>query len=152
MFTGEEAFGKHVDFYANHIAYCNLRDIGKRPNYHQYLDIFIDASSPDSEELLHSELSSVTLLSKEYHAYINGLYAYLLSFTKKTRPLEDIDSQQHEAELEFERKWKEGEIKGWMKEKKKQPNGEGDGIWCAACRCLSLCRPRPYPHRPKNVL
>jgi splicing factor 3A subunit 3 len=65
MFSGEEGYGKYVDLYANHIAYCNLKNIGKRPGYLQYLDTLAVCES----QPLHSELSKDTRLSKEYAAY-----------------------------------------------------------------------------------
>lgn len=51
-------------------------------------------------------------------------------------PLLDIEGQQREAELDFDRKWEDGEIKGWEEIVPKAPaNGkESNGIWCSACK------------------
>ena len=62
MFSGEEAFGKYLDLYANHTTYNNLKNIGKRLGYLQYLDLLLAAKG----HLLHSELSTSTRLSKDY--------------------------------------------------------------------------------------
>lgn len=62
MFSGEEAYGKYVDLYANHAAYNNLKNIRKRPGYLQYLDILLAAQDAP----LHQELPKDTRLSKEY--------------------------------------------------------------------------------------
>ena len=69
--------------------------------------------------------------------YITALHSYLLSFTKRTRPLFDIESQQREVEVEFDTKWEAGEITGWEESNAKTQdasNGAGQGIWCSACK------------------
>lgn len=73
MFSGEEAYGKYVDLYTNHTAYNNLKGIGKRPGYLQYLDILMLASKGP----VHEELSKETRLTKDYESCV----------------LNDIDSQ-----------------------------------------------------------
>jgi len=60
-----------------------------------------------------------------------GLYNYLLSFSKRTQPLVDIDALQLKAEEEFETLWEGGEVVGWELDTKE--NGAGEGIWCTAC-------------------
>ncbi|KAG6821535.1 hypothetical protein H0H93_000044 [Arthromyces matolae] len=132
LFSGEEAYGKYVDLYANHAAYCNLKNIGKRPGYLQYLDLLLAAQSGP----IHDSLPKEARFSKDYETYIQNLYTYLLSFSKRTQPLRDLETQQHEVETEFNRQWEGQEISGW-EESKPQPsvNGNGStGIWCAACQ------------------
>src|ERR1700761_1941622 len=147
LFSGEEAYGKYVDLYANHTAFTNLRNIGKRPGYLQYLDLLLLAESG----LVHRDLTKEIRFSKDYQSYvgifvrknptayivfryINNLHTYVLSFAKRTMPLVDIDSQQSEATVDFETKWKNGEIVGWEENvPKAQANGkERGGIWCSA--------------------
>ncbi|KAF7964977.1 hypothetical protein HWV62_23040 [Athelia sp. TMB] len=132
MFSGEEAYGKYVDLYANHSAYNNLKGIGKRPGYLQYLDLLLLAAKGS----VHDELSKETRLTKDYELYIKNLHTYLLSFSKRTQPLVDVDAQQRHAEVDFEAKWEAGEISGWetAKPKVQVSNGEAGGIWCAACQ------------------
>lgn len=65
LFSGEEAYGKYVDLYANHSAYANLKNIGKRPGYLQYLDLLLDAQNG----LIHRDLSKETRFSKDYETY-----------------------------------------------------------------------------------
>jgi splicing factor 3A subunit 3 len=62
LFSGEEAFGKYLDLYANHTTYNNLKNIGKRLGYLQYLDLLLTAKT----RALHSELSTSTRFSKDY--------------------------------------------------------------------------------------
>lgn len=70
-------------------------------------------------------------------SYLSGLYSYLLSFTKRTQPLIDVDAAQLHVEEEFNRLWEEGKMDGWMNGPK--TNGGGvEGIWCPACSPLSL--------------
>ncbi|KAF5363509.1 hypothetical protein D9756_000349 [Leucocoprinus leucothites] len=129
MFSGEEAYGKYCDLYANHVAYTNLKGIGKRPGYLQYLDLLLETP-------LHGGLPKETRFSKEYESYIKDLYNYLLSFLKRTQPLTDIESQQKEATSSFDKKWEAKELSEWDSEtgSKTAANGETTGIWCAACQ------------------
>ncbi|KAG6878602.1 hypothetical protein C0993_003057 [Termitomyces sp. T159_Od127] len=132
LFSGEESYGKYVDLYAHHTAYSNLKNIGKRPGYLQYLDILLAAQSGT----VHNNLSKETRFSKDYENYIQNLHTYLLSFTKRTQPLVDVDIQQQEAEADFNKRWEAQEITEW-EEKRLQAstNGNGSaGIWCAACQ------------------
>jgi splicing factor 3A subunit 3 len=61
MFSGEEAYGKYCDLYANHVAYLNLKGVGKRPGYLQYLDFLLETP-------IHQDLSKETRFSKEYES------------------------------------------------------------------------------------
>ncbi|KAF9478160.1 hypothetical protein BDN70DRAFT_880316 [Pholiota conissans] len=133
LFSGEEGYGKYLDLYANHTSYNNLKNIGKRPGYLQYLDLLVAAQNG----LVHSDLPKETRTSKDYETYIKNLHGYLLSFTKKTQPLEDIDTRQKNAAIEFDNKWDANEIRGWedVIESKNLENGtENGGIWCSACQ------------------
>lgn len=133
LFSGEEGYGKYLDLYANHTAYNNLKNIGKRPGYLQYLDLLLAAQNAP----VHSDLSRETRFTKDFETYIKNLHSYLLSFVKKTRPLDDVESQQHQAATEFDSKWEAGDISGWEEQvdPKSKANGDGSaGIWCAACQ------------------
>ncbi|KAK0499861.1 hypothetical protein EDD18DRAFT_1308197 [Armillaria luteobubalina] len=129
LFSGEEAYGKYLDLYANHTAYCNIKNVGKRPGYLQYLDLLMAAQSG----IVHQELSKEARFTKDYENYISNLYTYLLSFAKRTQPLVDVNAQQQEAETEFSKLWDAGELKAWEESSPKvQANGESGGIWCSA--------------------
>lgn len=64
MFSGEEAYGRYCDLYRNHTAYTNLKNIGKRPGYLQYLDLLLAAG----DSPLHHDLPKETRFSKEYES------------------------------------------------------------------------------------
>ncbi|KIY49417.1 hypothetical protein FISHEDRAFT_41478 [Fistulina hepatica ATCC 64428] len=128
LFSGEEAYGKYLDLYAHHTAYTNINGIGKRPGYLQYLDLLLAAQ----EHTVHDDLSKETRLTKDYDTYIKNLNTYLLSFAKRTQPLVDIDTQQREAQVEFEKLWEAGGFEDWQV--KTQLASEDAGIWCAACQ------------------
>lgn len=150
LFSGEEGYGKYLDLYANHTAYTNLKNIGKRPGYLQYLDLLLAAQDGH----LHRDLSKETRFSKDFEkcvivkilfvlwrlissSYIQNLHAYLLSFAKRTLPLVDVQAQQQEAEVEFNTMWDAEEVRGW--EESKQVNGnDAAGIWCAPCMFFLL--------------
>ena len=70
LFSGEEAYGKFVDLYINHTTYNNLKNIGKRLGYLQYLDILLLASNGP----VHRELSKETRMTKDYESYV--IYAF----------------------------------------------------------------------------
>jgi splicing factor 3A subunit 3 len=64
LFSGEEAYGKYVDLYTNHTAYNNLKHIGKRLGYLQYLDSLLLAQNGP----VHQELPKETRLTKDYES------------------------------------------------------------------------------------
>ena len=66
MFSGEEQYGKYLDLYANHTAYNNLKKIGKRLGYLQYLDVLLASQSVT----VHSELSKECRLTRDYELYV----------------------------------------------------------------------------------
>ncbi|KAI0375800.1 RNA splicing factor PRP9 [Pilatotrama ljubarskyi] len=132
MFSGEEGYGKYLDLYANHTTYNNLKHIGKRLAYLQYLDVLLAAESHP----VHTELPKECRLHRDYELYIRALHAYLISFMKRSQPLVDVESQQREAEEQFNKYWDSGETEEWEESQPKAPenvNGEA-GIWCAACQ------------------
>ncbi|KAH9939987.1 RNA splicing factor PRP9 [Amylocystis lapponica] len=134
LFSGEEAYGKYLDLYANHNAYNNLKNIGKRLGYLQYLDVLLAAQSVP----VHSDLPKECRLTRDYELYIKALHGYLISFTKRAQPLVDVESRQREAETAFLKQWEAGEIEGWEESRQGKAatngNGTGEGIWCAACQ------------------
>ena len=72
-------------------------------------------------------------------SYLRALHAYLISFTKRSQPLVDVESQQREAEEQFNKAWEESELaEEWQDSKQARAaagvNGEGSGIWCSACK------------------
>ncbi|KAI0065833.1 RNA splicing factor PRP9 [Artomyces pyxidatus] len=133
LFSGEESYGKYLDLYSNHSSYNNLKNIGKRVGYLQYLDILMLAQS----DPVHSELSKDVRLTRDYELYISSLHSYLTSFMRRTQPLVDLDSRQTTARATFEQKWEANEVEGWEEtsHSKAQANGNGaEGIWCSACQ------------------
>ncbi|KIM29435.1 hypothetical protein M408DRAFT_328707 [Serendipita vermifera MAFF 305830] len=131
LFSGEERYGLCLDLYTSHAQYNNLKHLPRRLQYLQYLDVLATISSSP----LHSELTKECRYTKEYESYLSGLYTYLLSFSKRTQPLVDVDSLQQRAEEEFDILWDEGKVEGW--ESASKQNGANEGVWCQACQ-------RPY--------
>ncbi|KAJ2931604.1 hypothetical protein H1R20_g5510, partial [Candolleomyces eurysporus] len=130
LFSGEESYGRYLDLYSNHTAFTNIKNVGKRPTYLQYLDLLIAAQS----QPVHSDLSKEARFTKDYENYIKELHTYLLSFIKKSQPLHNVESEQQRADEEFKKKWDANEIAGWEAEKPKTDANGGAGIWCAACQ------------------
>lgn len=69
LFSGEENYGKYLDLYANHTAYNNLKHIGKRLAYLQYLDVLLAAQS----ETVRTELPKECRLHRDYELYVPRL-------------------------------------------------------------------------------
>ncbi|QRV87864.1 splicing factor 3A subunit 3 [Ceratobasidium sp. AG-Ba] len=145
LFSGEESFGRYVDLNANHTEYNNLKGLGKRfLPYLQYLTILAEVGAPDATGQLGAELGEKTRFSKEYETcviestfYLSNLYNYLLSFVKRTRPLQPHAQQQADAEAEFDKLWDQNQIQGWDASGSGGPtNGAAptENIWCEACQ------------------
>ncbi|CAG7848852.1 Splicing factor 3A subunit 3 AltName: Full=Protein noisette [Serendipita indica DSM 11827] len=128
LFSGEERYGLCLDLYASHTQYNNLKNVPKRLQYLQYLDALATVSNGS----LHPELPKDCKHSKDYENYLSGLYTYLLSFSKRTQPLVDVESLQRRSEEEFASLWEEGKVPGW--ESKPQAQSTEGEIWCAACQ------------------
>ncbi|KAI9886990.1 MAG: hypothetical protein M1823_001206 [Watsoniomyces obsoletus] len=134
MFTGEEAFGRFLDLTTLHEDYLNLRGV-KRVTYLQYLDLF-DVFSPPQCPMKRAEKNT-----DQYFTYLGSLAAYLESFLKRTRPLEDLDKLFVEIERKFEAAWDADEIPEWSVEGHSTSVGPkvgdsghtGEGVWCADC-------------------
>ena len=62
LFSGEESYGRYLDLYSNHTAFSNIKNLGKRPTYLQYLDLLIAAQS----QPVHSDLSKEARFTKDY--------------------------------------------------------------------------------------
>lgn len=67
LFSGEEAYGRYLDLYANHSTYNNLRDLPKHLPYLQYLDILLAAQDGP----VHRDLPQKTRFTKEFEAYVH---------------------------------------------------------------------------------
>lgn len=81
-----------------------------------------------------SRILMFPFIERSRRRYIRALHAYLISFTKRSQPLIDVESQQREAEAHFNTYWELDESNDWEEAQVKAPeNGSGDGIWCAAC-------------------
>ena len=133
MFTGEESNGRFLDLTTLHEAYLNLPGV-KRLNYLLYLDIF------DAFEMPRMPIKRQGKLSDTYLKYVGDLAAYLESFIRRTRPLEDLEKLFNGLDREFEEAWKSETVPGWTKEDVEISNeagpkteGSGQGFWCSDC-------------------
>lgn len=126
IFSGEEAYGKHLDLYLSHSQYLNLKG-STRLSYVAYLDM-----------LKHGKVERTLDLKEKSNAayleYVQTLYTYLLSFFERALPLVNIQKKIKEEEQRFETAWEADQIDGWENSgAKKQANG-GEGIWCQYCQ------------------
>ncbi|ORY22495.1 hypothetical protein BCR39DRAFT_551420 [Naematelia encephala] len=129
VFSGEEAYGKHLDLYLPHTQYLNLKGANKR-SYISYLDM-----------LRHGQVEK-TLDVKEksvpaYLEYVQTLYNYLLSFFERALPLMNLQSKLEEEGAKFEQQWTDGQVAGWeldVGSKAKAAPANASGIWCPYCQ------------------
>ena len=134
MFTGEESYGRYFDMVELHEQYLNVPGIkgGRRITYLQYLDSFENFSS----------IKRTDKMTDGYFGYLANLAAYLESFMRRTKPLENLEKLFAQFETEFEKAWEAGEVPGWEKHASRSApkhgtapltQGNGTGIWCADC-------------------
>ena len=64
LFSGEESYGRYLDLYSSHTTFCNIKNVGKRPTYLQYLDILLAPAT--NNEPLHHDLSKEARFTKDY--------------------------------------------------------------------------------------
>ncbi|AUB27813.1 splicing factor 3A subunit 3 [Cryptococcus neoformans] len=126
VFSGEEAYGKHLDLYLSHSQYLNLKG-STRLSYVAYLDM-----------LKHGKVER-TLDIKEksnaaYLEYVQTLYTYLLSFFERALPLVNIQKKVKEEEQRFETAWEADQVDGWENSGVKKQANNGEGIWCQYCQ------------------
>jgi splicing factor 3A subunit 3 len=144
MFTGEEGYGRFFDLTTLHEQYLNLPGIkgARRMTYLQYLDAFDIFVPPQCLIKKHDKMTDA------YFQYLGALVLYLEAFMKKIRPLEDLDKIFASFDSEFEKEWEKGEIPGWEQgpsSNGSNPEGPGDGIWCADCE-KEFKNPNVYQH------
>ena len=88
MFSGEEVYGKYLDVYANHTTYNNMKNIGKRIGYLQYLDALLLAENG----LIHMDIPKETRLSRDYETCVNQMFLspfaqYVLGTSSRYTPI-----------------------------------------------------------------
>jgi splicing factor 3A subunit 3 len=62
IFSGEEVYGRYLDLHANHTTFNNLKNVGKRLGYLQYLDALLLAD----KGLIHADIPKETRFSRDY--------------------------------------------------------------------------------------
>ena len=75
MFSGEEVYGKYLDLYANHTTYNNMKNIGKRVGYLQYLDALLLAENG----LIHMDIPKETRLSRDYEMCVSRMLVSIIA-------------------------------------------------------------------------
>ncbi|CAB4068748.1 SF3A3 [Lepeophtheirus salmonis] len=102
-FADEEGYGKYLDLHESYEAYINLKGIPETVDYITYLSIFdrLDTLIPKERK------------GGEYKKYLLGLIEYFEVFTRKVRPLLDLDVVMEETLVEFNQNFDKGEFQGW---------------------------------------
>ena len=128
VFSGEEAYGKHLDLYYPHTLYLNLEG-STRLSYIGYLDM-----------LRHGKVER-TLDTKEktnqaYVNYVQTLYDYLVGFFSRALPLINVQAKLKEEEDNFATAWEADQVERWEDAKKSSASAApaGEAIWCGFCQ------------------
>lgn len=106
-FTDEEGYGKYLDMHLLFEKYINLKGV-TRIDYITYLTKF---------DHLYEISKEVTKKTGAYKEYLTALSDYLEDFTRRAKPLLDLEREMTNCEREFEPKWRTGKIPGWGTEK-----------------------------------
>jgi splicing factor 3A subunit 3 len=130
VFSGEEAYGKHLDLYLSHTQYLNLKG-SSRLSYFGYLDMLRQGKVERTLDVKEKSLPA-------YLEYVQTLYNYLVSYFDRALPLTNIHSKIKEEQDKFEAAWTAGEVPGWESEGPKKSAPTGEGIWCPFCMSLFL--------------
>ena len=148
IFSGEEAYGKHLDLYSSHLSYLNLKGATRcvllfldaavdtdtsRLSYIAYLDMLRHGRVERTLDLREKSLPA-------YFEYVQMLYTYLVSFFERALPLVNMREKLKEEEDSFASSWAAGQISGWAESstKVKVAAINGSGIWCSYCTCAEL--------------
>jgi splicing factor 3A subunit 3 len=75
MFSGEEVYGKYLDVHANHTTFNNMKNIGKRVGYLQYLDALLLAENG----LIHLDIPKETRLSRDYEMCVSRMLLSIIA-------------------------------------------------------------------------
>lgn len=105
-FSAEENYGKYVDMHDLYKRYTNLRVVGDQCNYYTFLGRVqkLDRVARDKKMGSHA-----------YRAYARDLLAYMSGFFKRRHPLADAEDFKRQILAEFEKKWDDGKVEGWMR-------------------------------------
>lgn len=105
QFSGEEVFGKYLDLNSFYDIFCNLPNMNSKDlDYLQYLNKFNSFFF----------IPETTKSSKVYFNYVTNLWNYLADFFWRIQPLVDVQEYVDKWKEEFQIKWKNGQIQGWV--------------------------------------
>ncbi|WVQ79096.1 hypothetical protein IAT38_001190 [Cryptococcus sp. DSM 104549] len=129
VFSGEEAYGKHLDLYLPHSQYLNLKG-ATRLSYVAFLDMLKHGKVERTLDVKEKSLPG-------YLEYVQTLHNYLLSFFERALPLLNVQAKVKELEKAFEAAWEAGQVEGWESasgSKGKAQENSGEGLWCQFCQ------------------
>jgi splicing factor 3A subunit 3 len=132
VFSGEEAYGKHLDLYYAHSLYLNLEGTS-RLSYIGYLDMLRQGTV---ERNLYTREKS----TPAYIKYLETLFDYLIGFFNRALPLVNVQTKLKEEEDNFATSWEAGQVGGWGEEKKPAASASSGAIWCGYCESPSIAQ------------
>ncbi|ORX36512.1 hypothetical protein BD324DRAFT_629158 [Kockovaella imperatae] len=123
VFSGEEAYGKHLDLYYSHTQYLNLKG-AVRLSYIAYIDMLRQGKVERTLDVREKS-------NAQYLEYVATLYNYLVSFFERALPLENVHGDLEAWETSFSSAWTAGQVEGWSEGSSSSAGSEG--IWCPYC-------------------
>ena len=126
VFSGEEAYGKHLDLYYAHSLYLNLDGTGLM-SYIAYIDMLRHGK-------LERTLETRDKATAGYLNYVQTLYDYLVGFFNRALPLINLQEKLKEEEEKFATEWESNSLPGWEEKKKAAAAPVGEAIWCGFCQ------------------
>lgn len=145
VFSGEEAFGKHLDLYYAHSLYLNLKGIS-RLSYIGYLDMLRAGQ-------VERNLDTRERSTPAYVTYLETLYDYLTGFFNRALPLINIQDKLKQEEENFATSWEAGQVGGWGEAKTKAASTSGQAIWCGYCAWRNIMwRDKTTDLQVKNIM
>uniref|UniRef100_A0A4W3JYJ7 Splicing factor 3a, subunit 3 n=1 Tax=Callorhinchus milii TaxID=7868 RepID=A0A4W3JYJ7_CALMI len=103
-FTDEEGYGRYLDLHDCYLKYINLKG-SEKSDYITYLSTF-DQLFDISKDRKNAE----------YKRYLEMLLDYLQDYTDRVKPLQDQNELFGKIQIDFEKKWDNGNFPGWPKE------------------------------------
>lgn len=103
-FTDEEGYGRYLDLHECYEKYVNLKGVEKI-DYVTYLSVFDKLFDIPKDKK-----------GSDYKFYLGMVLDYLFDFTKRVKPLLDINAELDDVSKDFETKFLSGDFPGWPKE------------------------------------
>lgn len=133
MFSGEEFYGRFMDLVGLHERFLNLKFLNRSFTYLQYLENVANFNDK-------SVYGPSRFRDPEYFSYVADLHNYLVSFLKRTHPLEAPENVLRGIDNDFDSAWCSKSLTIQQNGNDAQQGNASEGqvaadgtVWCEAC-------------------